>query len=101
MLAFTPAQIWLQQLLGLPHRNMRMSRWSSGRDGEKLCKQTGALALNLDATVHNLFHGLVFLGQSPPDSPASGQTVADGLGLGSRPTGELGAVSDAASAAAS
>lgn len=66
LLENTPRQIYLQRLLGLPTPDYRHLPIVTDRYGEKLSKQTGAAALNLNAVVGNLWTALAILGQQPP-----------------------------------
>lgn len=62
----TPRQIWLQQLLGLPTPVYAHMPIAVNARGEKLSKQTGAVAIDRGAPVQALWRALVFLGQQPP-----------------------------------
>ena len=75
LLASTPRQIYLQQLLGLPTPNYAHVPVAVNQAGEKLSKQT--LAAPIDATKTNqLYNALNFLGQAPP-SHLQAATLAD------------------------
>ncbi|HNZ56082.1 MAG TPA: glutamate--tRNA ligase family protein, partial [Methylophilaceae bacterium] len=67
LLASTPRQIYLQQLLQLHTPHYAHVPLACNAAGEKLSKQT--LAKTLDAShAHQLiFEALAFLGQQPPD----------------------------------
>ena len=62
----TPRQIYLQRLLGLVTPNYLHLPIITNSRGEKLGKQTGAKALNLDTPAKNLLRALGLLGQQPP-----------------------------------
>jgi glutamyl-Q tRNA(Asp) synthetase len=62
LLDSTPRQIWLQRLLGLPTPRYMHVPVVTNAVGEKLSKQTGAQALNLDRPVETLLAAASFLG---------------------------------------
>ena len=66
LLHSTARQIFLQQGLGLPTPNYAHIPIAINAAGEKLSKQTGALALDTRKPVAALVDALRFLGQSPP-----------------------------------
>ena len=72
LLEFTPAQIYLQQLLGLSRPTYCHVPVVTNRDGTKLSKQTGAIAIDPALAPTNLVRGLEFLGQDPPGELAKG-----------------------------
>ena len=65
LLHFTPAQIHLQRVLGLNTPAYMHVPIAIKRDGDKLSKQTGAPALNIQTPVENLFRCLQALRQQP------------------------------------
>ena len=65
LLASTPRQIYLQQLLGLPTPAYLHLPLALGDDGEKLSKRHGGYALPADPSPA-LYAALTFLGQAPP-----------------------------------
>jgi len=67
LLASTARQIHLQQLLGLPTPEYLHLPAVLNPHGEKLSKQTQARALRNHRIVPELWQGLAFLGQQPPD----------------------------------
>ena len=67
LLASTPRQIYLQQLLRLTHPIYTHVPIASNAAGEKLSKQTKAPAIDTRFIGLALFHALDFLGQNPPD----------------------------------
>ena len=66
LLDFTPAQIYLQQLLDLDTPAYLHVPMVMKRDGSKLSKQTGAQALDDSRAARNLVEGLELLAQDPP-----------------------------------
>lgn len=66
LLDFTPAQIYLQHLLGLRTPAYMHVPIAVTDNGDKLSKQTGARPLNNRQPAENLFHCLKFLSQAPP-----------------------------------
>jgi glutamyl-Q tRNA(Asp) synthetase len=71
LLASTPRQIYLQQLLQLPTPQYLHLPVVLHSDGEKLSKQNGATALDSKQVVPTLFAALKFLGQSLPGAANS------------------------------
>ena len=76
LLDFTPAQIYLQQVLGLETPAYMHVPVALNAAGEKLSKQTGASPVDDSKPADNLFRCLEFLGQKPPASLCTG-SVAD------------------------
>ncbi len=76
LLASTPRQICLQQLLGLPTPRYLHVPVAINAAGEKLSKQTRATAIDVDTPRPALLAALDFLGHAPPpslrDTPLSG-----------------------------
>ena len=72
LLASTPRQIYLQQLLGLPRPRYVHLPVAVNSAGEKLSKQTFAAPVNADNPVPALVAALSFLGQPPPRELARG-----------------------------
>ncbi len=70
LLALTPAQLWLQQILGLPHPGYLHVPLVTNAQGQKLSKQTGAKAVDDHRAGRNLVDALRFLGLEPPASLA-------------------------------
>jgi glutamyl-Q tRNA(Asp) synthetase len=66
LLASTPRQIHLQRLLGLPTPAYMHLPVAVNAQGEKLSKQTLALAITTDDVVATLISALDFLHQQPP-----------------------------------
>lgn len=66
LLTSTPRQIYLQRLLGLPTPGYLHLPAVLNAQGEKLSKQTRAVALARTNPVPALWQALAFLGQSPP-----------------------------------
>lgn len=66
LLASTPRQIYLQQLLQLTHPIYTHVPVATNAAGEKLSKQTKAPAVDTQSIGQALFHALDFLGQNPP-----------------------------------
>lgn len=66
LLLSTPRQLYLQRRLGLPTPFYMHLPVAVNAAGEKLSKQTGAPAVNVNPPVEALFQALVFLDQSPP-----------------------------------
>jgi len=71
LLDLTPAQIHLQRLLALDTPAYMHVPMVVNRDGIKLSKQTGALALSDSRAAENLLEGLKLLRQAPPTRLAS------------------------------
>jgi len=65
LLDSTPRQIYIQQSLGLPPLSYAHVPIAANADGEKLSKQTLALALDIKTPVTGLWQALEFLGQQP------------------------------------
>ncbi|MGI9329850.1 MAG: tRNA glutamyl-Q(34) synthetase GluQRS [Gammaproteobacteria bacterium] len=76
LLPVTPAQHWLQRLLGLDRPEYAHVPMVMNDEGQKLSKQTGAAPLDSRQTGMNLHQALVFLGQAPPNSLARESTDA-------------------------
>lgn len=68
LLASTPRQIYLQQLLGYPQPQYEHLPLATNRSGEKLSKQTLAKPLVMAEARTQLWYALDFLGQNPPHS---------------------------------
>ena len=66
LLESTPRQIYLQRCLGYAAPDYLHVPVATNMAGEKLSKQTGAKALNLNPPAANLTRALGFLGQCPP-----------------------------------
>ncbi len=66
LLASTPRQIYLQQLLGLSHAALHASTIAVNEAGEKLSKQTLAAPVDVSQPVATLLRVLNFLQQRPP-----------------------------------
>jgi len=66
LLAFTPAQIHLQRILGFDEPAYCHVPVIVNDAGQKLSKQTGAAALDNRHAASNLVRGLQMLGQQPP-----------------------------------
>jgi len=66
LLHFTPAQIFLQRLLGLRTPDYMHVPIAVTEAGDKLSKQTGARPLDNRQPANNLFRCLEFLRQAPP-----------------------------------
>jgi len=66
LLASTPRQIYLQQLLGLPTPTYMHLPVAVDMQGEKLSKQTLAQPVENNNAASTLFDALVFLRQQPP-----------------------------------
>ena len=66
LLDSTPRQIYLQQKLGITQPHYAHIPVATNLQGEKLSKQTLALALNPSAASQQLWQALDFLGQQPP-----------------------------------
>ena len=71
LLDFTPAQIHLQRVLGFETPGYMHVPVVLNRDGKKLSKQTGALALSDSRAARNLVEGLDLLAQQPSANLAS------------------------------
>jgi len=71
LLAMTPAQIWLQRLLGLDQPAYLHVPVVRNEHGDKLSKQTGAEPISEGAPGLNLYRALQCLGQAPPRALAS------------------------------
>lgn len=74
LLDSTPRQIWLQQQLGYPTPSYMHVPVVCNEQGEKLSKQTGAAALNLQNPLSELQRALQFLGL-----PCEGNEIAQVL----------------------
>ncbi len=68
LIASTPRQIYLQQLLDLPTPQYLHLPVVLHTDGEKLSKQNGATALDTSRPIPALLAALKFLGQALPDN---------------------------------
>jgi glutamyl-Q tRNA(Asp) synthetase len=68
LLGFTPAQIFLQQQLGLGGLNYMHLPVAVDARGEKLSKQAGAKPVDDETPVENLYRCLTFLAQAPPQN---------------------------------
>lgn len=68
LLDFTPAQILLQRILGYPHPDYCHVPLVMTAAGEKLSKQTGAVAIDDSKAAANLVEGLAHLRQDPPET---------------------------------
>lgn len=66
LLASTPRQLWLQRCLELPVPSYAHLPVAVNAAGEKLSKQTRAVALDMSATAVQLLAALRFLGQPAP-----------------------------------
>lgn len=66
LLASTPRQIYLQQLLNLPTPHYTHIPIATNCQGEKLSKQTLATAIDAKQAPHLIFSVLTLLNQSPP-----------------------------------
>ncbi len=66
----TPRQIWLQRLLGYPTPSYAHIPVATNAAGIKLSKNTGALAVPMEAVEPTLISALKALRQSPPDTLA-------------------------------
>ncbi|MDA8107085.1 MAG: tRNA glutamyl-Q(34) synthetase GluQRS [Betaproteobacteria bacterium] len=66
LLGSTARQIYLQRLLGYPEPRYAHVPVAVNAAGEKLSKQTGALAIGLAQRERELARALAFLGQEPP-----------------------------------
>ena len=72
LLASTPRQIYLQQLLGLPRPHYAHLPVAVNAAGEKLSKQTFAAPIDAAKPVPALVAALSFLGQQPPPALTRG-----------------------------
>jgi glutamyl-Q tRNA(Asp) synthetase len=72
LLASTPRQIFLQQLLGFPTPAYLHLPVVVNAQGEKLSKQTAAAPVRAEDPVPALMAALTFLGQAPPAALARG-----------------------------
>jgi glutamyl-Q tRNA(Asp) synthetase len=72
LLASTPRQIYLQELLGLPRPRYAHLPVAVNSTGEKLSKQTFAAPVDAGHPVPALVAALSFLGQQPPGELAHG-----------------------------
>ncbi len=72
LLASTPRQLYLQQLLGLPQPRYAHLPVAVNAAGEKLSKQTFAAPLDAAKPLPALVATLLFLGQQPPRDLARG-----------------------------
>lgn len=70
LMASTPRQAYLQQLLGLPTPQYAHFPVLLGSDGRKLSKQAGSAAVSASEPAASLWRALDFLAQEPPDSLA-------------------------------
>jgi glutamyl-Q tRNA(Asp) synthetase len=70
LLDCTPGQILLQRQLGLPTPDYLHLPLVLTKDGEKLSKQTGAIALNTGRATQLLYQSLLFLGLPAPEELA-------------------------------
>jgi glutamyl-Q tRNA(Asp) synthetase len=68
LLLSTPRQLYLQDLLGLPHPDYMHLPVAVNASGEKLSKQTQATPLDLSRPGSVLWQALVYLRQAPPQS---------------------------------
>lgn len=68
LLNSTPRQMYLQALLHYPQPNYLHVPVATNAEGQKLSKQTLAIAINTQDTVAQLWDALHFLNQSPPQS---------------------------------
>jgi glutamyl-Q tRNA(Asp) synthetase len=66
LLASTPRQIWVQQLLGFPSPRYAHLPVAVNERGEKLSKQTAAAPIDASKPLPALLAALSFLGQQPP-----------------------------------
>lgn len=66
LMASTPRQIWLQQLLGYRTPSYCHIPVAVNEQGQKLSKSHGATAVSLDAPAETLVSALESLGQEPP-----------------------------------
>ena len=66
LLISTPRQLYLQQLLGLPHPVYMHLPVALDVNGEKISKQTGAIPVDTKTPGRQLYLALRFLGQMPP-----------------------------------
>lgn len=66
LLDSTPRQLYLQQLLSLPKVNYAHLPLATHSNGDKLSKQTGARAIQVEVAGSFLKAALDFLGQAPP-----------------------------------
>jgi glutamyl-Q tRNA(Asp) synthetase len=71
LLNFTPAQIFLQRILGLDTPKYLHIPVAVNRSGVKLSKQTGAVPVDDTKPAENLVRCLEFLNQNPPTSLVS------------------------------
>jgi glutamyl-Q tRNA(Asp) synthetase len=72
LLASTPRQLYLQQLLGFPRPRYAHLPVAVNAAGEKLSKQTFAAPLDAANPLPSLVAALAFLGQQPPPELARG-----------------------------
>lgn len=75
LMASTPRQIHLQQLLGLPTPHYAHFPVLLGPDGRKLSKQAGSAAVSATQPAASLWRALKILHQNPPDRLASASLV--------------------------
>lgn len=73
LLPLTPAQIFLQQQLGLPTPTYAHIAVATANDGQKLSKQTHARPVDANRPTETLLEALRFLGLKPPADLASSQ----------------------------
>ncbi|WP_151445467.1 tRNA glutamyl-Q(34) synthetase GluQRS [Lacisediminimonas profundi] len=71
LLDSTPRQIWLQRLLGLPTPTYLHVPTVTNAQGEKLSKQTGAMALDLGDPLQPLKRAAAFLGLAATEEAAT------------------------------
>ncbi len=76
LLESTPRQIYLQRLLGLPTPRYLHVPVAVNAAGEKLAKQTRAVAVDAQRPVPALLEALEFLGQEPPCALAQADVAA-------------------------
>ena len=76
LLDSTPRQIWLQRLLGLATPRYAHIPVALNDQGEKLSKQTHAVALDVDHPAPALAQALCFLGQDIPPELACGPVTS-------------------------
>lgn len=76
LLGSTARQIALQRLLGYPEPRYAHVPVAVNRTGEKLSKQTGAVAIGLARPQFELAQALAFLGHAPPSGLAAREVLA-------------------------
>ena len=79
LLDSTARQIWLQGLLGYPHPRYLHLPAALSASGEKLSKQTGAPAIEVQHPLRELSRALAFLGQPVPDAASTGEMLQQAL----------------------